>query len=167
MRTGAAIIAAVIAHAPPQYDCPFCKLAAGGETTRSTQSDVVHRDATTTAFVAAKWWDGNAGHVLVVPNQHFENVYSIADDVLASVYAAAKRVAIAIRETYGCDGTSMRQHNEPAGDQDVWHFHVHVFPRYDGDDLYLNHRRIRWPAASERAPYAERLRSRLASPIAR
>jgi histidine triad (HIT) family protein len=70
-----------------------------------------------------------------------------------------------IRETYGWDGTSMRQHNEPGGNQNVWHFHVHVFPRYDDDDLYLNHDRTRWPAASERAPYAERLRARLASAI--
>ena len=157
----------MITHAPRAYDCPFCALVAGGETPRTTQSDVVHRDDATTAFVAAKWWEGNAGHVLVVPNQHFENIYSIPDDVLAQVYATARRVAGAIRETYGCEGTSMRQHNEPAGDQDVWHFHVHVFPRYDGDDLYLNHGRTRWAAAAERIPYAERLRARLASPVGR
>ena len=152
-------------HAPPAYDCPFCTLAAGGDTARSTQSDVVFRDGSTTAFVAAKWWERNEGHVLVVPNGHFENVYAIPDGVLACVYATAKRIATAIRDTYGCDGTSMRQHNEPGGNQDVWHFHVHVFPRYEGDRLYLDHEHQRWPASAERAPYAERLRSRLASPV--
>ena len=154
-------------HAPPGYDCPFCTLAAGGDTARSIQGDVVYRDAATTAFVAAKWWEGSDGHVLVVPNAHFENIYSIPDAVLGRVYATSKRVATAIRETYGCDGTSTRQHNEPAGNQDVWHFHVHVFQRHDGDDLYRNHERTRWPAAAERAPYAERLRARLAPPLRR
>ena len=47
-----------------------------------------------------------------------------------------RRIAIALKEAFGCDGTSTRQHNEPAGNQDLWHLHVHVFPRYDGDDLY-------------------------------
>jgi diadenosine tetraphosphate (Ap4A) HIT family hydrolase len=40
----------------------------------------------------------------------------------------------------GADGTSTRQHNEPAGNQDVWHYHEHVFPRYDGDELYRRQR---------------------------
>jgi histidine triad (HIT) family protein len=41
-----------------------------------------------------------------------------------------------LRRAYACDGTSLRQHNEPAGNQDVWHHHVHVFPRFTGDELY-------------------------------
>lgn len=41
-----------------------------------------------------------------------------------------------MKQAFGCDGVSTRQHNEPAGDQDVWHFHLHVFPRWTGDDLY-------------------------------
>lgn len=85
--------------------------------------------------------------------------------MLARVYATAKIAATTIRDSYGCDGTSMRQHNEPGGDQHIWHFHVHVFPRYERDRLYLDHEHQRWPAPAERAPYAERLRARLASPI--
>ena len=100
-------------------------------------------------------------HVLVAANRHVENVYGVEDDELGDVYRAAKAIALAIRETYGCDGTSMRQHNVPAGNQDVWHFHVHVFPRYEDDDLYLNLLRVRWTTKDERAPYAERLRAYL------
>ena len=77
------------------------------------------------------------------------------------MYAAAARVARALRSSYGCDGTSTRQHNEPGGGQDVWHFHVHVFPRHDGDDLYGGDADVRWTAPEERAPYAARLRSAL------
>jgi len=48
-----------------------------------------------------------------VPSQHQENVYAIPDDLLAAVQVAGKRVALAIRETYDCDGPSFRQHNQP------------------------------------------------------
>jgi histidine triad (HIT) family protein len=62
-----------------------------------------------------------------------------------------------MKRAYGCDGTSVRQHNEPAGDQDVWHYHLHVFPRYAGDDLYRSSARLTHP--EERWPYADRLRA--------
>lgn len=88
-------------HAPPGYDCPFCRLLRGVETEHNRLDDIV--------------W------------QH--------------------------------DGTSTRQHNEPAGYQDVWHLHVHVFPRYDGDRLYERHEEKRWASPAERAPYAAKLRA--------
>ncbi len=150
-------------HQPAGYSCPFCKLVAGGETEWTRRSDIVWSDDATTAFVAAKWWETNPAHVLVVPNDHFENLYEIPDATLAAVYATAKRMALALKAAYGCDGTSTRQHNEPGGGQDVWHFHVHVYPRSLDDGLYANHDRVRWADVGERAPYAERLREELAS----
>lgn len=149
----------MIRHAPPGYDCPFCAVAAGRDTEHNRASDLVLRDDETTAFVAPKWWNGNPGHVLVIPNEHYENVYEIPDVLLGRVHASAGRVARMLRDAYGCDGTSTRQHNEPAGNQDVWHLHVHVFPRYDGDRLYERHGETRWPSPEERAVYAERLRA--------
>jgi histidine triad (HIT) family protein len=124
----------------------------------------VWQDGATTAFVAPKWWDANPGHVLVVPNEHAEHLYEISEPALAAVYATARRVAVALKHEYGCDGTSTRQHNEPGAGQDVWHFHVHVFPRYEGDNLYANDERTRWTTPEERAPYARRLSERLARP---
>jgi histidine triad (HIT) family protein len=99
--------------------------------------------------------------VLVIPNEHFENLYEIPDDALGAVYATAKRVARALKIAYSCEGTSTRQHNDPAGGQDVFHFHVHVYPRRDDDRLYETHSDVRWTDAAERAPYAERLRRAL------
>jgi histidine triad (HIT) family protein len=64
-----------------------------------------------------------------------------------------------LKTAYGCDGTSFRQHNEPHGDQEVWHYHLHVFPRYEGDELYRGRKRHTTP--EERAPYAEKLRHHL------
>ena len=75
------------------------------------------------------------------------------------IFDLSKQVAIALKETYKCDGTSTRQHNEPAGNQDVWHFHQHVFPRYEGDNLYSNHKDPYWPPPEERKPYADKLKN--------
>ena len=146
-------------HQPAGYRCPFCRVAAGQdvEANGTRQSDVVYRDEVVTAFVNASFWPANPGPVVVVPNAHYEHVYDIPDDILVAVQVVGKRIALAMKAAYGCDGTSFRQHNEPAGSQDVWHYHLHVFPRYTGDELYLTRKRKAPPA--ERAPYAERLRS--------
>ncbi len=151
-------------HAPAGYRCPFCRIVAGEDLAppHSRQTDVVCRDARATAFISTRWWPQNAGHVLVVPNEHHENVYEIPDDLLGPVHVLGKRIAGAIRATYGCDGTSFRQHNEPGGDQEVWHYHLHVFPRYAGDRLYERTREHRDALPDEREPYAARLREYLA-----
>lgn len=150
-------------HQPPNYECPFCSLLAGKESEYNRTDDIVFQNKFVTASIAPKWWISNPGNVLVVPNTHYENIYDIPDEVLAEVYLVVKKVAIAIRGTYeGCEGTSTRQHNEPAGNQDVWHFHTHVFPRYPDDNLYQNHNQKRFVSAEERQPYAEKLRTFLA-----
>ncbi len=151
-------------HEPPGYRCPFCALIGGGETERNRPSDVVFQDSRTTAFVSPKWWERNPGHVLVVPNEHHENLYSIPPDALSLVFETARRIAVAIRSVYGCGGTSLRQHNEPGGNQDVWHFHVHVFPRHEGDGLY-DGAPSRWVPVAERELYAEKLRTFLADRV--
>jgi histidine triad (HIT) family protein len=69
-------------------------------------------------------------------------------------------IALAMKAVYSCDGVSTRQHNEPAGNQDVWHYHLHVTPRYEDDQFYLTHREFM--PVNERAKHAEKLRSYLA-----
>lgn len=145
-------------HEPSDYACPFCELLSGRESEYNKKQDIIFQNEYATASVAPKWWVDNPGHVLVMPNQHVENIYDIADDLLGEVYKVAKKVAIALRSTYNCQGTSTRQHNEPAGDQDVWHFHVHVYPRYDHDKLYQNHDKKKFVDAEARVPYAKKLR---------
>lgn len=149
----------MISHAPADYVCPFCDWLAGNETAYKQNNDIVYQDDTTMAFVSPKWWVNNPGHVIVIPKQHHENLYTIPDETLAEVYKTVKKVAVALRATYqNCTGTSTRQHNEPDGNQDVWHFHVHVYPRYPGDDLYKNHDNKRFVEPEERTAYADRLR---------
>jgi histidine triad (HIT) family protein len=88
-----------------------------------------------------------------------ENIYEIDEELLGAVYRSVQRVAGALKEVYDCSGTSTRQHNEPDGNQDVWHLHVHVFPRYADDGLYERHMESYWATPAEREPFAERLRN--------
>lgn len=149
-------------HTPEGYECPFCRLVRGMLTAESLNaaSDIVLRTEIVTAFVSPVWWSRNPGHVLVVPNAHHENLYTIHLGDLSAVHAASQRIALALKSAYGCDGVSIRQHNEPSGNQDVWHYHLHVFPRYAGDDLYRSEDK-RQTSPQERLPYAERLRTAL------
>ncbi|SNY45597.1 HIT family protein [Paractinoplanes atraurantiacus] len=149
------------AHEPDGYACPFCRLVAGGEDERrvNTQRDIVRRTEKATAFVSPRWWPGNHGHLLVVPNAHHENLYELPAGYGHAVHDVVKECAVALKHVYACDGTSVRQHNEPAGNQDAWHYHVHVFPRYIGDDLYGSSPYPEFVEAERRWPYADRLRA--------
>ena len=150
-------------HQPAGYRCPMCRIVAGEDLpdNGTKQADVVWRDGEVTAFVSSAWWPANPGHVLVVPNEHVENVYAIPDALLAAVQIAGKRIALALKAAYGCDGTSFRQHNEPGGNQEVWHYHLHVFPRYLGDNLYVRTPERRWTTPEERVSFALKLWSLL------
>ena len=145
-------------HEPKDFECPLCVVAQGGETDYNKRSDVVYEDEDVIAYVSPKWWVNNPGNVMVIPKLHVENIYDIGDELLSQVQVAGKKMALAIKESYGCDGVSFRQHNEPAGNQDMWHFHLHVFPRWKGDDLYKNHDNKRYVEEVERKEYSDKLR---------
>lgn len=147
-------------HAPAGYACPFCALARGAGDTLSTQADVVYQDAVVTAFVASHQWPNNRGAVIVIPNEHFENIYDLPPQLAGDIHRVACMVALAMKAAYQCAGISTRQHNEPAGNQDVWHYHLHVTPRYAGDNFYssyLTQRRLM--PEEERARYVHSLRA--------
>ncbi len=126
-------------HEPESYVCPLCSTAKGIETDSNKKSDIVFEDECVIAYISPRWWKNNPGNVMVIPKKHVENIFDISDELLSQVYILGKQIAIGMKETYACDGTSFRQHNEPAGNQNVWHFHLHVFPRWTDDELYLNH----------------------------
>ena len=153
-----------VSHAPAGYSCPFCRLQNGEFDDRNRATDVVAVTERAYARIAPKWWPGNPGAALVIPRVHVENLYDLAQADAADVWSLTQSVARGIRDAYDCDGVSVRQHNEPAGGQDVWHLHVHVFPRFHDDRLYQRQDEASWVASAEREPYAERLRSALRLP---
>ncbi|HEY8770568.1 MAG TPA: HIT family protein [Thermoleophilaceae bacterium] len=111
-------------------DCIFCAIAAG-----EGPAEVVQEDEHTVAFMDISPW--TRGHALVIPRRHAKNLYEIGDEDLGHVMVAAKRLAERMRDALHCDGINLLNSTEAAAWQTVFHFHVHVIPRYEDDPLRL------------------------------
>jgi histidine triad (HIT) family protein len=126
-------------HEPPNYTCPFCQILNQAKDS-SESTDVIFQNAHVTAFLGLGRWEKNPVDMLIVPNRHIENLYDLPMELVPALHQITRAVALALKTIYQSDGISTRQHNEPAGDQDVWHYHVHVTPRFIGDRFYDNHK---------------------------
>jgi histidine triad (HIT) family protein len=73
------------------------------------------------------------GHALVVPRRHVKNLYELSDDLAAPILSTAAVVARAMKRAFAAEGVTLRQNNEAASDQHLFHFHLHVIPRFNGD----------------------------------
>src|SRR5688500_10306118 len=95
-------------HAPIGYVCPFCLVARGVEDEHvlTRQSDLVYRDETVTAFIASHQWPNHRGHVLLIPNDHFENLYDLPPRLALPLHETSRAVAQAMKAAYGCEGIS-------------------------------------------------------------
>ena len=111
-------------------DCIFCKIVAG-----ELPAEIVNEDEHTVSFMDINPW--TRGHALVIPRTHSRNLLDIDPGDLAHVAAGAKRLAARMRERLGCDGINLLNSSEAAAWQTVFHFHMHVIPRYDDDPLRL------------------------------
>lgn len=120
-------------HESESYECPFCRLLALDNPNRL--QEIVFEDEAVVVFPALHHKKGNEGNLLVVPHTHIENLYGVPEELALPAQKATQRSAFLLNSVLHCDGITIRQHNEPAGSQDVWHFHVHVIPRYDSDSF--------------------------------
>jgi histidine triad (HIT) family protein len=111
-------------------DCIFCKIVAG-----EIPATVVHEGDRTIAFMDVN--PGARGHLLVVPREHTADVHEIGDDDLAAVARTARDLAARAVDKLGADGVNIIQNNGAAAWQSVFHYHVHVVPRYEGDPIKL------------------------------
>jgi histidine triad (HIT) family protein len=111
-------------------DCIFCAIVAG-----NSPATIVDEDEHTVAFMDIHPW--TRGHALVIPREHHENLYEIPEETLGQVMAAAKRLAGRVRDGLGADGVNLLNSTGRAAWQTVFHFHVHVIPRYEDDPLEL------------------------------
>ena len=127
-------------HAPNNYKCPICLGVLGieSEDTLLKQADLVYKDDLVSVFINSFWIDTAEGSAIVVTNGHYENLYEIPQAEGYRIFDISKKISVAMRNAYNCDGTTTRQNNEPAGDQHAFHFHLHIYPRYDGDAYNIN-----------------------------
>ena len=109
-------------------DCIFCKLANGVIPTNSLYED----DVVKVIFDAGP---ASSGHVLILPKEHFDNVYALDDDTAAHIFQVAVKVAKALKEGLNLEGLNIVQNNGEIAGQTVFHFHMHIIPRYKGDTV--------------------------------
>ena len=105
--------------------CAFCRILSG-----NADATFVYRDDRVSVF--ADIFPIEAGHLLVVPNKHIENIYGLAEDLAGHLFSVTTRVAATVKQVMKPDGVTLLQANERAGGQDVFHFHIHIVPRRAG-----------------------------------
>ncbi len=134
-------------------NCVFCRIVA-----KEIPAAIVHEDEHTIAFMDAG--QVNPGHVLVAAKGHAENLYELNDVQAGALLRTAARVARAIRAAFNPEGLSVYQANGKAAWQTVFHYHMHLLPRHEGDGMALT-----WPAKNppreKLAEYATALRESL------
>ena len=111
-------------------NCIFCKIANGEIPSRTLYEDDDFR-------VIMDLAPATKGHSLILPKDHSKNVYEIADDTAAKVLPLAKKMATLMTEKLGADGFNIVQNNNEVAGQTVFHFHVHLIPRYNDDNQSL------------------------------
>lgn len=111
-------------------NCIFCKIANGEIPSRTIYEDDDFR-------VIMDLAPATKGHSLILPKEHYKNVYELADDTAAKVLPLAKKMATLMTEKLGADGFNIVQNNNEVAGQTVFHFHVHLIPRYNDDNQSL------------------------------
>ena len=111
-------------------DCIFCKIVAG-----EIPAQVLEQDEHTLTFMDIA--PATRGHALVIPKRHATDLWEIEPAELSAVTEAAQRQSLRVRDRLGADGVNLLNSCGPAAWQTVFHFHMHVIPRYAGDPLKL------------------------------
>ena len=130
-------------------DCIFCKLANG-----DIPTNVIYEDDTFTVIMDAS--PATKGHSLILPKDHYANIYELDEEVAGKAFKLAKKLAAKMTEELKCDGFNIIQNNGETAGQTVFHFHMHLIPRYKDDN-----QEIGWnptsPSAEEQKEILDRL----------
>jgi histidine triad (HIT) family protein len=136
-------------------DCIFCRIGAG-----TAPASIIAETPDALAFIDIN--QPTPGHVLVIPRAHVQDIYGLDDELAAEVFRLTVQVAKAVKHALAPDGLDLLQANERAGQQEVFHFHMHIVARYAGDRDRI---RLGWqpnlPARAELDRLAAKIRAAL------
>ena len=135
-------------------ECIFCRIVA-----REIPATLVHEDEDTLAFMDIG--QVNPGHVLVTVKKHADNIFALDEAQAAAVFRSTAKVARAIRGEFEPQGLSVYQANGTAAGQTVFHLHIHLVPRYEGDGMALTWP-VKNPPREKLEEYAAKIRDALA-----
>ena len=108
-------------------DCIFCKLANG-----VIPTNTIYEDEDFKAILDIS--PASKGHALILPKEHYANLYEVDEETLTKAIKLAKRIVEHETKVLGCDGYNLLQNNGTAAGQTVYHFHIHMIPRYEGEE---------------------------------
>lgn len=111
-------------------NCIFCKIAAGEIPSATLYEDEDFR-------VILDLNPASKGHALILPKEHYRNLYDLDDELAAKAMVLAKKMVCRMRGVLNCDGYNIVQNNEEPAGQSVFHFHMHMIPRYQNDKVGL------------------------------
>jgi len=106
--------------------CIFCKIVNG-----EIPSRTIYEDDDLKAFLDVN--PATKGHVLIIPKEHSRDLHDLPDATAEKVIKLAKRIAAKLKEELGCDGINILQNNGQTAGQTVFHYHLHIIPRYEDD----------------------------------
>ncbi len=113
-------------------DCIFCKIVNG-----EIPSEKVYEDEGVFAFLDIKPFTN--GHTLIIPKKHYDNIFDIPEELLSKIAIVSKKVSGKLKEKLEADGISIAISNGKVAQQDIFHFHLHVIPRYAKDNFKFTH----------------------------
>lgn len=135
-------------------DCIFCKIANGEIPANALYED----DLVKVIFDLSP---ASEGHVLILPKSHYDDVYSLDDDTAAHIFKVAVKIANAMKKSLNIDGLNIVQNNGEAAGQTVFHFHMHIIPRYTDDTV-----NIKWVPRKISEDEIEKLKNKIGAAIA-
>jgi histidine triad (HIT) family protein len=100
---------------------------------KQAPASIIYEDETVIVFLDKR--PLNEGHTLVIPKKHYVDIFDIPENQLSQVHKVAKQVSLAVKKATKADGISIIQQNGKAAAQDIFHLHVHVVPRFEGQKL--------------------------------
>lgn len=118
-------------------NCIFCRLASG-----EIPANTIYEDDRYRVILDAN--PATRGHALILPKEHFADIYEIDEETAAGAMRLAKRMAAHMTDVLKCDGFNILQNNREAAGQTVFHFHMHLVPRYEDE---RNERILTWDHA--------------------
>lgn len=130
-------------------NCIFCKLANGEIPTKSIYEDENFN-------VILDMGPATKGHALILPKQHYKNLYELPEETAGEVMKLAKKMVIKMTEKLGCDGFNLVQNNNEVAGQTVFHFHLHLIPRYENDN-----QRILWKPTEVTSEELEKIQKQI------
>lgn len=131
-------------------NCIFCKIANGEIPSRTIDENEWFR-------VVLDVSPATKGHALILPKEHYRNLYDLPEETAGGVIKMAKKTALKMKERLHCDGVNLVQNNEEAAGQTVFHFHLHVIPRYENEGQVIGWKPGQ-PAPEELDAVAEKLK---------